>query len=232
MEVIDSVEHEGLRIAKAPQAVVDAARQIQVDPALRHWLPSRQLQDVRGIVLGSLAQKRCTADELAIVLGQGSARWTAHIRTALTDAARGAASPPEAEVVDGLLPYGIPFYCNVEVYIDGVLLGVADVYLVGTGVGGEVDSAQEHAEDDRLDGTLVRDDRFRDHGIDLRHVMPRRYRADPEAFHQTLIRAALRRLEQGLGDPPGLVLRPRGPLLQGPVGASTPYRIPGLTYVA
>jgi hypothetical protein len=155
------------------------------------------------------------------------------IRRALLDASRGAASPPEAELVDGLLPYGIPFYCNVEVWVDGVLVGIADAYLVGTGVGGELDSKEQHGEEDKLDETMVRDDGFKDVYIDMRHITPTRYRNNPEAYHRTLFRAAKRRLEAGLGDPPGLELRPRGPLLRGPATSLTPYVLPTpVTYAA
>jgi hypothetical protein len=227
LEQVETFEYEGLSIAQVPQAVIDACRQVQTDKATRHLrAPHLDLRNVRGLVLGSVAKQRCTVTELQVVLSQGSIRHTAHIRRALTDASRGAASPPEAELVDGLLPYGIPFYCNVEVWVDGVLVGIADVYLVGTGVGGELDSKQEHAEDEKLDATMVRDDVFKDVDIQLRHITPTRYRNNPEAYHQTLIRVAKRRLDAGRGDPPGLELRPRGPLLCGPVSSLTPYTLP------
>ncbi|MCU1602287.1 MAG: hypothetical protein JWO22_2996, partial [Frankiales bacterium] len=45
-------------------------------------------------------------------------------------------------------------------------------------------------------------------------------------FHRTLIRVAMERLSRGLGDPPGVVLRPRGPLLCGELTAETPYVLP------
>jgi hypothetical protein len=44
-------------------------------------------------------------------------------------------------------------------------------------------------------------------------------------FHAALFSAARSRLDKGLGDPPGLELRPRGPLLCGPVGSVTPYAV-------
>jgi hypothetical protein len=225
LERVETWEYEGLTVACVPQAVIDACRQLQTDKATRK-APALALRDVRGLVLGAIAKGRCTATELEVVLSQGSIRFTAKIRRALVDASRGAASPPEAELVDGLLPYGIPFYCNVEVWVDGVFVGVADVYLVGTGVGGELDSVQEHAEEARLDATMVQDDRFKDVDIDLRHVTPSRYRSDPEKYHRTLLRAARARLDAGSGDPPGLELRPRGPLMCGPLSADTPYTLP------
>lgn len=226
MERLTTWEHEGLLIATAPLAAVDAARQIQEDSQTRQLHEDRALRDVRGIILGAVAQEHCTIEQIEAALGVGSTRWTAHIRRSVADAHRGAASPPEAEVVDGLLPYGIPFYCNVEVWSEGRLVGVIDVLLVGTGAGGEMDSVQEHAEGTQLDLTLVRSEAFRDLGFDLRHITPTRYRGDPGAFHRTLIRVAMERLSRGLGDPPGVVLRPRGPLLCGELTAETPYVLP------
>ena len=223
LDQIDSWTHEGLHVVHAPYAVVDAARQVQADlmraPALR-------LRDVRGLVLGALANKRCTAGELEQVLGLGSIRYTADTRRALVDASRGAASPPEAEVVDELLGYGVPFYCNVEVYVDGVLVAVLDFYLVGTGVGGEVDSKQEHGDEAKLDATLLRHKTVESFDLDLHHITPTRFRAAPTAYLHTLFAAARTRLAKGLGDPDGIELRPRGPLLCGPRSSLTPYALP------
>lgn len=222
-ERLDTWEHKGLLVAQPALAVVDACRQVPSDPATRSpRRPERELQAVRGIVLGAVADKRCTLGQLEGVLSQGSIRWTAHTRRALTDAARGAASPPEAELVDGMLPYGVPFYCNVEVWRGDELLGVLDLYLVGTATGGEMDSKERHS-GELLDLTFVRDDTFEDVGIHLRHIAPTRYRADPEAFHRLLLRVAAKRLADGHRDPEGLRFVPRGPLLCGPVSGRTPY---------
>jgi hypothetical protein len=202
--------------------VVDACRQISADQLA---VAPLRLRDVRGVTLGAVADGRCTSDQLEHVLGLGNMWHTADVRRAIVDARRGAASPPEAELVDDLLAYGVPFYCNVEVLVDGRFIGVVDAYLIGTGVGGELDSVQEHADADRLDSTLLRHQGFADAGIELRHITPTRYRSNREAFHAALFSAARSRLDKGLGDPPGLELRPRGPLLCGPVGSVTPYAV-------
>lgn len=122
-------------------------------------------------------------------------------------------SPPEAELVDRLLPRGAPFYVNCEVWLDDVLLGVPDVWLVGTGVGGEMDSQERHGTPELLDATLARDKRFARAGLVLEHVTPQRFRAGPDAFVTGLLREAVRRRALGLAEPPGLLLVPRGPLL-------------------
>jgi hypothetical protein len=91
------------------------------------------------------------------------------------------------------------------------------------GVGGELDSKEFHGETDKLDDTLRRHGRFR--GLELCHVTPGRYRANPDAFHRQLFEMVAERQAMGLGDPPGLELKPRGPLLQGTVRTASPYRL-------
>jgi hypothetical protein len=200
LHALPSWDRHGLRIAEVPKVVVDAARELG------------SLRSVRGLVLGAVADRLCTAQELRELLDTGATGGTALARRACLDAERGATSPPEAELVDGLLAcaFPIPFYCNVEVRVSGDLLGIADVWLVGSGVGGEMDSRERHGEQASLDSTLRRHSRFADAGVSLRHVTPTRYRADPAAFHRELFDAALARRATGLGDPPGLELVPRG----------------------
>ena len=66
--------YQGLRIAGVAQVVVDGARELD------------NLQDVRGLVLGGIADKRCTVEELRAVLDLGAvgsgASWTARSSTA------------------------------------------------------------------------------------------------------------------------------------------------------
>ena len=132
----------------------------------------------------------------------------------MRDAERGAASPPEAELVDGLLGCGHPFYVNPEVRLNGRFVGCLDVYLLGTGVGGEVDSVERHGEQESLDDTLGRHDSITRDGLWLVHVTPSRYRANPAAFQDRLLSAVSDRRARGLGEPPGLQVIPRGPLLR------------------
>ena len=206
-----TIEYEGLLLAPIAQSVVDGSRELS------------ELQDVRGLVLGAVADGRCTAKELLAILDAGAVAGTALARRACRDAERGATSPPEAELVDVLLGYGVPFYCNVEVWVNGEFLGVADVWLVGTGVGGEQDSREHHGDSDKLDSTLLRDKRFTRAGAVLAHVTPTRFRLAPDAFVWEMFHEVLNRQAKGLGDPPGLELRPRGPLLQGNVRTPPPY---------
>lgn len=225
----------GLRRALPAQVVVDSCRQLL---AVRRagvaskwvqerggWFEERCLREVRGIVLGAIADRLCSVIDIESLVETGPIRDSALLRRACRDARRGAASPPEAELVDNLLEHGIPFACNVEVWVGEELIAVLDVLLVGTGVGAEMDSKEAHEREDLLDATLRRHARLERLGFALRHVTPTRYRDDPAAFHEELFAAARERLSVGMGDPPGLHLVPRGPVLRGPRLSHPPYRL-------
>lgn len=193
---------DGLPVADVAQVVVDACRQV------------RTLQDVRGLVLGAVADGRCTVAEILEVLDRGSTAGTKAIRRACRDAERGAASPPEAEAADAFIGQGMPFYLNCAVYLGEVLLGVVDVWLVGRGTGGELDSREWHGDLDALDATLGRDKGFSRNALSLEHITPTRFRRNPGAFVQALRTEADRRTAAGIVEPPNLRLVPRGPLLR------------------
>lgn len=192
----------GVRVADAARLVVDGARECDT------------LRDVRGLVLGAVADGHADPEALTRLLDNGAVGGTAWARRAVGDAIRGAASPPEAELVDDLIGCGLPFYVNAALSLRGRFVGIADVYLVGTGVGGEMDSKEVHGDAERLDDTLVRHDAFTGAGLTLVHVTPGRYRANPTAFHDRLLAAVADRQRRGLGEPEGLVVTPRGPLLR------------------
>lgn len=115
---------------------------------------------------------------------------------------------------DVFLGEGMPFYVNCAVYVDHVLLGIVDVWLVGRGTGGELDSREWHAGADCLDATLLRDKAFSRAGLSLEHITPTRFRGDPAGFAQALRSEADRRTSSGIPEPSGLRLKPRGPLLR------------------
>jgi hypothetical protein len=189
----------GVRVADASRLVVDGARECT------------SLRDVRGLVLGAVADAQTTPPALRALLDAGAVGGTAWARRATSDAENGAASPPEAELVDGLVGRGHPFYVNPLVRVEGVFLGHLDVYLVGTGVGAEMDSKERHGESADLDATLARHERARAYGVTLLHVTPNRYRTDPAGFVEHLLATVAARREP---EPPGLEVIPRGPLLR------------------
>ena len=135
------------------------------------------------------------------------------LRRALGDVEAGARSAPEAEAADvlgaavraGRLP---PFLLNPDVFIDGELLLSPDIWLLGSGVGGELDSRRFHSSQAALDDTLARHARAERRGVVLVHRSPSRFRQDPQGFVAEL---AARVAE--VPQPPGLVVVPRGPVL-------------------
>src|SRR4051794_24288252 len=87
----------GARLAYPDRAVIDAARALTT------------LREVRGVVLGAVGRKAATSGGLRAILDGGQRNGSALTRRAINDAERGCASPPEAELVDGLIGKGVPF---------------------------------------------------------------------------------------------------------------------------
>lgn len=188
----------GLTLAPTARAVADAARGLQ------------HLAAVRGVVLGAVADQRVSLLELREALAGGQRNGSGSLRRAVLDAARGCASPPEAEIVDALAGRGVPFLVNPEVWCDGQLLGRVDVLPLDRALGGEVESDAHHGSAaDRL-ATYDRHERFAAAGIDLVHLSVLRLRRDvAEAAAHLLSRAA------AAGPmPANVTVVPRGPILR------------------
>jgi hypothetical protein len=201
LEAVDTWSLAGAQMADATRAVYDGSRECT------------NLRDVRGLVLGGV-NAGVTTKHLNQLLDEGAVGGTAWARRAVLDAERGCASPPEAEVVDAMIGCGWPFYVNPDLYLGGVFLCRPDLFLVGTGSGGELDSVQEHnASHVQLAATLNRHT-VAARSIDLLHRTPAQMREDPPRMVRELIAQAQDRLARGLGDPAGLEIRPRGPLLR------------------
>jgi hypothetical protein len=183
-------------LARPDRAVVDAAR------------AQSSLREVRGIVLGAVSRKAVTPQALHAVLDAGQRNGSALTRRAVRDAERGCASPPEAELVDALIGKGVPFYVNPKIYLGDVLLGSTDVWLVGRGVGGEVESVEWHGDDEQTESTYDRHERMTAPGLELVHLSVRRVRADVEEAAGHLLSTT------PVTEPPGLRVVPRGPLLR------------------
>jgi hypothetical protein len=193
----------GGRVAHAERAVYDEA------------MATRTLRDVRGLVLGAVADGWATPQGLMDLVVAGQRNGSALVRRAALDAARGCASPPEAELVDGLVGRGLPFLVNPGLYLHGVLLGYPDVYPVGLGLCGEVQSRERHGSEADEESTYDRDERFAGHGLATSHLSVRLIRADLGGAVERFLAAARRRLAlpPHLREPPGLEVRPRGPVL-------------------
>ena len=201
---VERWERDGVTYATWPRATFDAAIELH------------QLQSVRGVVLAAVADRLTSVEEQRVLLEGEPRNGTALLRRALRDAERGCASPPEAELVDGLLGCRLPFLVNPEIYVDDVLVGIADAWFVGLGCGAEMDSRERHEGEDEFDSTLGRHDRFGGHGLVLSHLTPRRFRRDPAAALSAVLAVARTRLALpiGLREPRSLRVVPRGPLLR------------------
>jgi hypothetical protein len=183
----------GRRWATPARAVLDASL-------------GRDLREVRALVTAAVADVWVCPEELGRLLETGPRRGSAALRRALADAEAGARSAPEAEAADllsgavrsGRLPR---FLLNPDLFVAGELLLSPDLWLVGTGVGGELDSSRHHGSQSALDATLARHARAERAGVALVHRSPQRVADTPE--------------------PPRLVVVPRGPLLPQP-----PHRRP------
>lgn len=192
----------GLRVAEPARAVVDAARALP------------DLQRVRALVLG--ASSLVPVPAMRAQLHDGARRGRALLTRALDDAESGAASCPEAEVAD-LLTVSVRarrlpgFLLNPDVLVDGVFLGRPDGWLLGLALGWEVDSREFHAGEGAFEATLARSDSFLARGIPLLHVTPRRLRDRRAPWERVVEAAAAARA--GLPEPPGLLVRLRGPVL-------------------
>ena len=193
----DSWVQGGVRVAMLDRAVVDAARAL---PALR---------DVRGVVLGAVADGKVTPSDLTAVLESGQRNGSGSTRRAIRDAVRGCASPPEAELVDHLVGRGVPFYVNPQLWLGAELLGSPDVWLVGTGTAGEVESAERHGGETDVENTYERHERFSQPGLQLVHLSVGRIRRDASEAADHLVARA----RAGPPTPRGLRVVPRGPLL-------------------
>ena len=192
-----------LELAPVDRAVVDAAR------------GASSLRDVRGIVLAAVADNWAGVDDLDRVLATTQHNGSALTRRAIRDARRGAASPPEAELVDELVGCGLPFYVNPQLLLDGRLIGCPDVYLPGLGLGGEVDSRERHEnDDDDVESTYDRHERITAHGLQLVHLSVRRIRRDVTEAARHLLSYVPERRRLTDPEPRGLVVVPRGPLLR------------------
>lgn len=180
--------------------------------AVRDACTGRPLRDVRALVAAAVGDGWVGSAELRRVVDAGPRRGSAALCRALDDVDAGARSAPEAEAADAVRRRRLPpFLLNPQLLLDGRLVLVPDLWLVGTGLGAELDSVRHHGSYDALDATLARHERAAACGIVLAHRSPRRLRADPAGLVDELVR----RLPD-CPAPPGLVVVPRSPVLPRP----------------
>lgn len=202
---LDSLQtwyRSGLALAPVERAVADACRE------------TARLRDVRGVLLGAVADNWTSVEDLERVLATTQRNGSGSTRRALLDAHRGAASPPEAELVDELLGCRVPFYVNPDVLLDGRFLGSPDIWFLGLGVGGEVESQERHSSEDDTESTYDRHERMTGAtGVELVHLSVRRIREDVTEAAEHLLSYARPRTRLRQPELPGLTVVPHGPLL-------------------
>lgn len=187
------------------RAVVDGARRL------------KDLSAVRALVLGAVCRRFCAADDLRLEVESGPRRGSGLVRRAVDDAIAGAWSAPEAEVADlvstCVRARRLPgFMLNPTLLLGDQRIGAPDGYLLGTGVGWQVDSRRHHSSDDDFDATLAAHDGYAAYGMTMLHVTPRRLRTLRSAWVDMLVAAAQ---ANGAGEPAGLVVEPNGPVQNG-----------------
>lgn len=191
---------DDVRVAAPARAVVDSGRALP------------DLRSVRALVLASGVPH----DDLLAELDAGAKGRSALCRRALLDLLCGAASAPEAEVLEHALAVAsrLPrFLLNPDVFLGGTFLGRPDGWLVGAGLGWEVESREFHAGDEAFEHTLLRADRFLEHGLPLLHLTPRRIRELGAATGELLVATVGAAAARGAVEPRDLRVVPRGPLL-------------------
>ena len=194
----------GLPVAPPERVVLDAA------------LSACALRDARGIVMAAIEDRWTTAEGLRALLQHEPRNGTGLLRSAIRDSEAGAASPPEAELVDALRGCGLPFLANPELRRGEVRIGFPDGYFVGLGAGWEVESRERHEGAESFDTTLRRHTIFAGHGVALAHVTPRQIRADGHGTAAAVLAVSRARLllPAAVREPADLLVIPRGPLLQ------------------
>lgn len=197
---------DGVRYAVPARALVDGARRLP------------DVQSARALLLGAVCARRCTALELSVEVEAGAQRGSGLVRRVVDDALAGAWSAPEAEaahevgdrVQAGQLP---PFLLNPVLRLGSRRVGQPDGYLVGHGVGWQVQSRRHHAEGDDFEQTLAVHDGYAAHDLTMLHVTPKRLRQLRGAWPELLVQALAAR--GGRGEPVGLRVEPIGPLQLG-----------------
>lgn len=174
-----AVLRDGIPVAAAHRAVLDAARRM------------RDFDAIRAMLADAVQRGRCTPQALADELAEGSQRGSALPRRALTELLGGAHSVPEGDVYWLWQRAGLPPACrNVPIYdAQGRYIGTPDVWSDDVALAGEVDSKEAHFGVDGYARTLARNNRYAAAGVVVVQLLPSRIRNEPEAVIGDLQRA-------------------------------------------
>jgi hypothetical protein len=178
----------GIRFAKAPRAVADAARSLT------------RFDDVRHVVCEAVQHRACTVAELTEELEAGPVPGSALFREALAEIGDGVRSVAEADFRLLILrsPLPKPVF-NARLFdADGTFIAMVDAWWQRAGVAAEVDSRAYHLAAGDQDRTTDRHDELTAHGILPLHFAPKRIKTDAPGIVRQLQSA----IEQGLARPP------------------------------
>ncbi|HTQ90594.1 MAG TPA: hypothetical protein VMK84_14015 [Streptosporangiaceae bacterium] len=170
-----------VRLALAPRAVADTARQLT------------ELRDIRAVVADAVQLGRCTIGQLAEELRIGPVKGSALFRSVLAEVADGVRSTAEGDLRDVIRTARLPMpLFNPSLYNGDVFLGKPDAWWPDAGVAGEVDSREWHLSPEDWDRTRRRHDRMAAAGIIVLHFSPAQIRREPAEVAQ-MIKGALDR---------------------------------------
>jgi hypothetical protein len=160
-----------LDVAPVTRAVVDAARRVTTNRTTRAFT----LEAVQR----GLASPRAVEEELR----SAQRRGTALIRGVIAEAKAGVRSAPEAELRQAVTSTNLPTpLWNPGVFLpSGKFLAQPDGLIEESMVAVEMDSREYHSEGDGWADTLERGTDMSNAGLVVVHVIPGRFRADPDA---------------------------------------------------
>jgi hypothetical protein len=152
----------GIRFARAPRAVADAARSLT------------RFDDVRHVVCEAVQRRACTVAELTEELEVGPPRSSALFREALAEVGDGVRSVAEADFRLLILRSGLPRpVFNAQLFdADGIFIATVDAWWQEAGVAAEIDSRAYHLAAADQDRTTERHDRLAARGILTLHSRP------------------------------------------------------------
>lgn len=175
----DPVSRGAIRICSAARACVDAA------------LAAKTVPDRSAILIEAVQRGTASLDDLAEWVNRLRPRDVVALRPSLADAASGAWSVPEAELLDLLSSSTVlPETMANPTLVDptGLRLLTPDVWFDDVAMAVMVHSRAHHSEGEQWDITVERDAGLVAAGVVVAGVTPRRIRSEPAAV--------LRRLEQ------------------------------------
>ena len=176
-----------MRLALAPRAVADTARQLAT------------LKDVRAVIAEAVQLGRCTLSELADELGNGPIKGSAMFRSVLAEVADGIRSTAEGDLRDLIRAARLPMpLFNPSLHLGDTFLAKPDAWWPDAGVAAEVDSREWHLSPEHWDRTRRRHTQMAAVGIHTLHFSPHDIRTDPA----TVIKRIKDALNSGLNCPP------------------------------